>query len=127
MGQLIFNDNDLFAFEAKFSYEKYANGLIKIDAPRYDNEHVLKFLAKGPEFEIISLALEEATYINHITGKPFIRSSVLYQQLFKDAVFDVDFPNNPELGHIDVATADLSKINYNLVKIIMKEWLKKVL
>jgi hypothetical protein len=100
---------------------------VKIDTQKVDNIFTLKFLAKGPEFDIVSLALEESTYINHITGKPFIRSSVLYRQLFQTAVVDVDFPDNPNLNPIDVASSDLNKINYNLVKIIIKEWLKKVI
>jgi len=127
MSQLIFENNDLFTFEAKYSYEQYENGLVKIDTQKVDNIFTLKFLAKGPEFDIVSLALEESTYINHITGKPFIRSSVLYRQLFQTAVVDVDFPDNPNLNPIDVASSDLNKINYNLVKIIIKEWLKKVI
>jgi hypothetical protein len=52
---------------------------------------------------------------------------VLYKQLFQSVIVDVDFTDNPNLDHIDVASADLSKINYNLVKIIIKEWLKKVI
>jgi hypothetical protein len=127
MNQLIFENNDLFTFEAKYSYEQYENGLVKIDTQKENNIFTLVFLAKGPEFDVVSLALEESTYINHITGKPFIRSSVLYKQLFQSVIVDVDFPDNPNLDHIDVASADLSKINYNLVKIIIKEWLKKVI
>lgn len=127
MNQLIFENNDLFTFEAKYSYEQYENGLSKIDTQKENNIFKLVFLAKGPEFDVVSLALEESTYINHITGKPFIRSSVLYKQLFQSVIVDVDFPDNPNLDHIDVASADLSKINYNLVKIIIKEWLKKVI
>jgi hypothetical protein len=127
MSQLIFENNDFFSFETKFSYEKHVNGLVKIDNPKDDNSFTLKFLAKGPEFDIVSLALEESTYINHITGKPFIRSSVLYKQLFKEVVVDINFPDQLDLDSIDVASADLNKINYNLVKIIMKEWLKKVI
>jgi len=127
MNQLIFENNDLFTFEVKYSYEQYENGLVKIDTQKENNIFTLVFLAKGPEFDVVSLALEESTYINHITGKPFIRSSVLYKQLFQSVIVDVDFPDNPNLDHIDVPSADLSKINYNLVKIIIKEWLKKVI
>ena len=124
---MIYNDNDYFPFETYYAYIEYDNGLISIDTPKLDNSYKLIFIAKGPSFDIVSNALEEATYINHITGQPFVVTSILYKKLFSNVVINVQFPNNDKLESIDISQVDMNKLHYNLIKIVMKEWLKKAL
>lgn len=124
---MLYKDNDYFPFQSSYSFVEFDNGLSIIDSPKKDNTYQLLFLAKGPSFDVVSNALEESTYINHITGQPFVVTSILYKKLFSTVIINVEFPNNNKLESIDVSNIDINKLNYNLVKIIIKEWLKKVL
>ena len=122
----IFTDN-IYGFETFYSYRKLTNGLLVIDYPKEDNKHKIEFMAAPPGFDLVSSALEEATFINHITGKPFIRTSILYRYIFLNVIKHVNFTDNFEMESFSTNCLDLSKINYNLVKIICKAWLKEVL
>lgn len=124
--KLIYNPEDVFVLEAEFSINKDDNGLCSIGAPKENNSHKLKFLAKGPMFSVVSSALEEATYINHITGEPFVRSSLLYRELFPRVIVNISFDNN-EFENIDVSSTPIDVINFNLVKLVCKTWMKNVL
>jgi hypothetical protein len=127
MNQLIYNDDDFFTFETKYSFEELENGFYKIDKPNSNNQYTIRFLAKGPSFGNVSTALEEATYINHITGNPFVRGSIFNRILFSMVVINVEFPDNEKLDSIDVSQCDMNSINYKLVDLICKEWRKTVL
>jgi hypothetical protein len=118
---------NIFGFELDYSFEELPNGLQKFDKPKENNCFKLKYLAKGPEFDLISTALEESTYINHITGKPFVRTSILYRQILKNIIISIDFPDNQELKSISINKTDLNTMNYTLVKMICKNWIKEVL
>jgi len=118
---------DFYEFETKCSVTKLPNDLIIVDYPKKDNLYELKFLALGPRFDIVSEALEDSTFINHITGKPFVRTSILYRKIFMSAIHSVQFPENLNIQPIIVNQTDINSMNYNLIKIICKEWLKKVI
>lgn len=117
----------MYGFEFKYSYEKRANGLEIFGPAKDGNSYVLKYTAHGPEFNIVAASLEEATYINHLTGKPFVRTSILYREIFKKAIIYIEFPDNKELEPRHVEKIDLNKENYNLIKMICKHWIKEVL
>ena len=119
--------NKLIGFEEQYSYYKLENGLEKFDTPKEDNCHIVKFLAYGPSFQVVSNALEESTYINHITGEPFIRTSILYANIFRNAVVQIEFGEDENKQTIETKKVDLSTINYNLIKIVAKKWIKEVL
>lgn len=127
MAELIYNSNDMFPFELQYSFIEHPNGLCTIDTPREGNSYTLKYLALGPSFDLVASALEESTYINHITGAPFVRTSILYRTIFPLAIINVEFPDNDKLNSIDVAGTNINQINYNLIKMICKQWLKDTL
>lgn len=117
-------EDQLYGFELEFGYEKLSNGLIKFNNQK---THKLKYLAKGPSFEIVSNALIESTYINHITGKPFVLTSVLYKIIFESTIIEVRFEENEDLVSFVTKNIDVKKENYNLIKLISKHWLKAVI
>jgi|APCry1669189369_1035219.scaffolds.fasta_scaffold00268_13 hypothetical protein len=116
--------NSVHVFELEYSKKNLENGLTSYSNPEEGNRHILKYLALGPTFAIVSSALEESTYINHITGAPFVRTSIFYNQIFSKAIISIEFEDG---NTIDVKSADLGAINYNLVKMIVKSWTKDVL
>jgi hypothetical protein len=118
--------SSVYVFELEYSSEILESGLVTYSYPTENNKHTLKFLAHGPTFGIVSSALEEATYINHITGAPFVRTSIFYSQIFSKAIISIDFEDE-EKKTIDVKSVDMSTINYNLIKLIVKNWVKNVL
>ena len=119
--------NSVYPFEVNYSFEKKVNGLIVFGDAKKDNDYKMKFLAYGPSFDMVAKGLEEATYINHITGEPFIRTSVLYRETFKTAIVQIEFPENQELETIVMKKADLNNLPYTLVQVVCKKWLKEVL
>lgn len=119
-----YNDSDYFGFEIKYGYIKSPNGLIKFVHPTEDNTHLLKYIARGPSFELISEALTESTYINHITGLPFILTSLFYKMIFEKAIVEINFDNN-DIESFKVSSS--KNINYGLVKMVSKNWIKGVL
>jgi hypothetical protein len=116
--------NSIYTFELEYSETINENGLIKFGPPTNENNKKLTFLAYGPTFEIMSSALEEATYINHITGAPFVVTSILYNKIFQKAIVIINIENEKS---IDVKTTNISDLNYNFVKMIAKHWLKNTI
>jgi hypothetical protein len=121
------NDKQLYGFEFNYSFEELPNGLLKFDVERENNCYLAKYLARSADFDIVSNALEESTFINHITGKPFIRTSVLYRQILLNAIVRIDFPDNDKLNSIEINSNVINSMNYNLAKLICKNWLRGVL
>jgi len=121
------NDKQIYGFEFEYSFEELPNGLIKFGIATQANSFTGKFIAKGPDFDIVSNALEEATFINHITGKPFIRTSVLYRQILLNAILRIEFPENDKLTPIIINSSEINSLNYNLAKLVCKKWLRGVL
>ena len=124
---MIILNNDLYEFETECSVLKLDNGLLIVDYPKENNKHKIHFHAKGPRFDIISEALEEATFINHITGKPFVRTSILYRNIFLSAINNLQFSEELNLDPIIINQVDINKLNYNLIKLVCKEWIKTVI
>ncbi len=119
-----YSNDDYFGFEIKYGYIKNPNGIVKFVAPTNDNNHVLKYIARGPSFELISEALTESTYINHITGNPFVLTSLFYKMIFEKAIVEIMFDNN-DIESFKVSSS--KNINYSLVKMVSKNWIKGVL
>lgn len=119
-----YSNNDYFGFEIKYGYTKSPNGLIKFINPTEENTHVLKYIARGPSFELISEALTESTYINHITGVPFILTSLFYKMIFEKAIVEISFDND-DIESFKVSSS--KNIHYSLVKMVSKNWIKGVL
>lgn len=117
----------MFGFELEYSYKKLPNGLEVFGHPTEENRYVLKYLASGPEFGLVASGLEDSTFMNHLTGKPFVLTSMLYRQIFTKAIKLIEFPDNPELKTKNIAEISMDAENYNLVKMICKDWMKKVL
>lgn len=125
MKDLIY-DNKLYCFETFISVRKLDNGIILADAPNDVNCHLVRFLALPPKFDIVSQALEESTYMNHVTGESFIRTSILYKNIFKYAIKIIDIVDSG-VDQINVEQTNFGDLNYNLVKAVCKQWLKDVL
>ena len=121
-----YKENDIFGFELEYGYEVLPNGITKFFKPTNENKHILKYAARGPSFSLMSEALTESTYINHITGNPFILTSVFYKIIFEKAIIEVIFDKS-DLLSFKTNNVELSNLNYNLVKFIAKDWAKGVL
>jgi hypothetical protein len=117
----------LYGFETSYSYEKSPNGLIKISYPKDDNCYKIKYLATGPTFGVVSNALIESTFVNHITGEPFKVTSIFNKYIFENAIKEITFPDNDELKNITVSKINVNELDYNLIKIIVKSWRKETI
>lgn len=120
-------DDTLYPFEISVSIKELPNGLISIDYPKEGNNYKIKFLALAPKFDIVASSLENSTFINHINAQPFIVTSILYRNIFSKAIKVIDFVDYPKLNQIVVEKSSINNINYNLIKLVCKEWHKSVL
>lgn len=118
--------NELYCFEIFISIKKLSNGMVIVDNPTDDNSHLVRFLAAPPKFDVVSCAFEDSTYMNNVTGSAFVRSSILYKNIFKNAIKIIDFVDL-DIDQIKVEEVNFNDLNYNLVKMISKAWLKDVL
>jgi hypothetical protein len=94
------------------------------DSPHQENEKEIVCMARGRDYQTMSEILEECTLINHITGKPMIRSKV-----FRTMVMEKFFTTWNVLDDAGLMIPiTLDKINNmydQLVKRLVNKWLLK--
>lgn len=119
----------IYPFECYYHYSMKNNGVEVFKKANKEDVGAKKiiFIARGPEFRIVAKMLEDATYINHITGKPFVVSSILYRNIFKNVIIEIDFPDNELIPKKKISEINVDAENYNLIKIIAQHWYKEAL
>ena len=112
----------------KYVYDEDGNESgIRIIRPENIDEDTVTIEAKatGRDYQTLSFIKEDSALINHITGKPILRTYTLYSSIiikfFKSwNIYDEEtsqpFPINLE---------NVNKMHYLLVTSLAKQWLKK--
>jgi hypothetical protein len=80
--------------------------------------------AVGRDYDTMSAIMEDATIVNHITGKPMVRSSVLCRLILLR--FTKSW-NVKELGtdnYIPVTSELVGRLHYNVAKALARKWLR---
>jgi hypothetical protein len=119
--------NQTFQIELKFTYvlnkEKKVTG-VKILAPDAQGESVYTITcdAVGKDFDTMSQILEDATVINHITGKPIVRNRVLCRLIILR--FLKNFKDGDQ-NDIAVTNENIGKIHYEIIRALARSWLNK--
>lgn len=119
----------VYPFELYYHHEIKPNGISLFKSARKEDPGAKRmiFIARGAEFLKVAKILEDSTFMNHITGKGFLVTSILYRNIFKQMILEIDFPDNENLEKKIIAEINMDVENYNLIKIVSKHWYKEVL
>lgn len=111
----------LITFEIKYnSYEK--NNFINYDFID-DGEKTIIVHSKTRTFNLMNTILETATYINHITGTPFIRTSILYREILLKFITEIQLIDEDPKLKFKPDQNNIQNLNYQLGKEVAKRWL----
>jgi hypothetical protein len=96
--------------------------ILKENEKENPNEKQIICYARGRDYDTMSKILEETTIINHISGKPMIRSKMFRYKIMENFILKWNvldenkemMPMNPE---------NINKMFYSLVKKITDKWL----
>lgn len=90
-----------------------------------DNTHIATIKAKNRDFATMSSIIDDATYINHVTGSPFLRTSILYHKIIKKFIEEIVLEDeDPPVIYRPFENDDFTLSHYILIKEIAKIWLK---
>jgi hypothetical protein len=113
----IFINPELFEIEIKYDCILESNQIIGIKCDE-KGEHSVVFLCQGRSVDEMSDILEESTIINHVTGRPMIRTKVFYKMVilkFMNKIKEKDVV-------VDINDSNYSKIHYDVIKNAVKKW-----
>ncbi len=116
---------DQFQITIKFSYVTTQEGRVtgvRVLPLNAEGESVNTLIcdASGRDFDTMSQILEDATIINHITGKPIVRNRVLSRLIILRFLRNFrDESNNP----IAITPESIGKIHYDIVRALARSWL----
>lgn len=117
-------DNNPYDFDIYYSLEVTPIGSKKYYFFDKPNEKTKKISVKAlnSEWENMSTALEESTYINHITGQPLLRKKTFFECILSNFILEVTFAEEtpPEV----IRLGDFNRLNYKVIREVVKTWLK---
>lgn len=118
---------DKFPITIKFAYISGKDGIVtgvRLLSPEAEGDSVCTVTcdASGRDFDTMSQIMEDATIINHITGKSMIRNRVLCRLVVLRCLKNFrDGDNNV----IEVTAENIGKIHYEIVRALARIWLSK--
>jgi hypothetical protein len=86
--------------------------------------HTIVCDVKGRDFGTFSRVMEQATIINHVTGEPMARISILAQQVLLNFFTDWNLKDDETGEKIPINLENVQSMNYNLVKNLAYKWLR---
>jgi hypothetical protein len=72
----------------------------------------------------MSSIIEEATIINSVNGKPFLRNKILCYQIMLNFIKSIRVVDNENEEYHTVNEFTINNMEYHLVKMICKKWLE---
>jgi len=111
-------------FEIRINFYKIENEIlskIKIDK---NGDCLLVCDASKKDFKTMSTIIEEATIINSVNGKPFLRSKILCYQIMLNFIKSIRVVDNENEEYHTVNESTINNMEYDVVKTICKKWLE---
>jgi hypothetical protein len=111
-------------FEIRINFYKIENEVlskIKIDK---NGDCLLICDASKRDFKTMSTIIEEATIINSVNGKPFLRSKILCYQIMLNFIKSIRVVDNENEEYHTVNESTINNMEYDVVKTICKKWLE---
>lgn len=94
------------------------------DEAEGDDVNVLVCDAAGRDFDTMSAIMEEATIINHISGKPMVRASVLCRHIALRFFKSWNLKEYDTENYLPIDAELIGKMHYNAVKALARKWLR---
>jgi hypothetical protein len=111
-------------FEIRINFYKIENEVlskIKIDK---NGDHLIICDALKRDFKTMSTIIEEATIINSVNGKPFLRSKILCYQIMLNFIKSIRVVDDENEEYHTVNESTINNMEYDVVKTICKKWLE---
>jgi hypothetical protein len=111
-------------FEIRINFYKIENEVlskIKIDK---NGDHLIICDASKRDFKTMSTIIEEATIINSVNGKPFLRSKILCYQIMLNFIKSIRVVDDENEEYHTVNESTINNMEYDVVKTICKKWLE---
>ena len=122
----IFVNEDTFDLSLSYVVHKDDNGNIisaSVATPSDIGAEVLNCKVKGRDFDTMSKVMEDATIINHITGKPMVRSAVLCRLILTS--FFVSWDAKDKKGAPKSITMEsVGQVDYKIIRVLARRWLR---
>ena len=128
------NKNELFDITVPFVYirdskNKVTGVKIVFNKDIEDDVFLMTINAKGRDFDTMSKVMEEASIINHITGKPVVRTRILYKAILDRFFISADIRKmakveGEEEKPVTIMLENFGQIYYDLVCFLVRKWLK---
>jgi len=121
---IFIDKNKLFLIEitGNYVFDNFGNNIgFKI---KKDGDVRIKAVSTGRDFERMSRIIEEASIINHVTGKPLLRSSVFCKMIVSVFFNELLIESTEETNHIVINNEVINSMQYDLVKSLAQKWLE---
>lgn len=121
--------NETFPVMVKFRYISQIEGVVTSVAilpndAEGEGVQILVCDAVGRDFETMSKVMEDATIINHVTGNPMVRISVLCRLVIMRFFRGWNIRDQKTGQPVPINSETLSSIRYEIVRALAREWLR---
>ncbi len=116
------NPNETFEIIINFeqtSYENYVKTKIC-----ENGTYTLVCEASKRDFKTMSTIIEEATIINSVNGKPFLRNKILCFNIMKHFIKSIKVLHIDQEEYFSIDENSINNMEYDIVKAICKKWLE---
>lgn len=120
--------NKTFPVMVKFKFVHNAEGAVtgvRILPRNAEGEGVQSIVcdAVGRDFDTMSKVMEDASLINHVTGKPMVRISVLCRMIILRFFRGWNIKDKKTGDAVPITSETLNSLRYEIVRAMAREWL----
>lgn len=122
----IFISEDTFDLKLCYLAHKDNEGnvmSVSVANPAQPGAEFLNCKVKGRDFDTMSKIMEDATIVNHITGKPMVRSAVLCRLILVNFFKSWDAKDKNGMSRL-LNVESVGKVDYKIVRVLARRWLQ---
>ena len=116
------NPNELF--EIKLNFFKIEDDNLSRIQINNAGDHLLICEASKRDFKTMSSIIEEATIINSVNGKPFLRNKILCFKIMLNFIKSIKVVSEYSEEYFTINESSINNMEYDVVKAICKKWLE---
>lgn len=124
MMSIVIDKNKIFQFDLKIDYLSSSDTLNKKIKINKNGSSTLTIFYVDRDFETMSRIIEECSIINSVNGKPLLRSSTFIKLIVQNFIKRIKLSSEHEEFDIMISNDMISKIHYDIVKLVSKTWLE---
>lgn len=119
---IFINPHDTFEIKLNF-YKIEKESLAKIHLDTNGDCSIICEATKR-DFKTMSSIIEEATIINSVNGKPFLRNKILFLKIMTHFIKSIKVISENSEECFTINESNINNMEYDVVKAICKKWLE---